>query len=58
LPAMDVGGGLAGFLSKRIGLGWDVRYFHSIGTGKEPFQSFGPEELSFWRANMAVAIRY
>jgi hypothetical protein len=58
LPAMDVGGGLAGFLSKRIGLGWDVRYFRSLGTGTEPFQSFGPEQLSFWRANMAIAIRY
>jgi hypothetical protein len=58
LPAMDVGGGVTGFLSKRIGLGWDVRYFRSLGTGKERGQSFGPEQLSFWRANMAVAIRY
>ena len=58
MPAMDVGGGVTGFLSKRVGLGWDVRYFHSIGTRQDPFQSFGPEELSFWRANMAVAIRY
>jgi hypothetical protein len=58
LPAMDVGGGLAGFLSKRVGLGWDVRYIRSIGTGQERGQSFGPEQLSFWRANMAVAIRY
>ena len=58
LPAMDVGGGVTGFLSKRIGLGWDVRYFRSLGTGEERGQSFGPEQLSFWRANMAVAIRY
>jgi hypothetical protein len=58
LPAIDVGGGVAGFLSKRVGLGWDVRYFRSIGTGGEIFQSFGPEQLSFWRAGMAVAIRY
>jgi hypothetical protein len=58
LPVIDVGGGLTGFLSKRIGLGWDVRYFRSLGTGEERGQSFGPEQLSFWRANMAVAIRY
>ena len=58
LPAMDVGGGVTGFLSKRIGLGWDVRYFRSLGTGQERGQSFGPEQLSFWRANMALAIRY
>ncbi len=55
---MDIGGGVTGFLSKRIGLGWDVRYFRSLGTGEERGQSFGPEQLSFWRANMAVAIRY
>jgi hypothetical protein len=58
LPALDVGGGVTGFLSKRIGLGWDVRYFRSVGTGEERGQSFGPEQLSFWRAHMAVAIRY
>ena len=58
LPAIDVGGGVAGFLSKRIGLGWDVRHFRSVGKGDERGQSFGPEQLSFWRANMAVAIRY
>jgi hypothetical protein len=58
LPALDLGGGVTGFLSKRIGLGWDVRYFRSLGTGEERGQSFGPEQLSFWRANMAVAIRY
>jgi hypothetical protein len=58
LPAMDVGGGLTGFLSKRIGLGWDVRYFRSVGMGEERGQSFGREQLSFWRANMSVAIRY
>ena len=58
LPALDLGGGVTGFLSKRIGVGWDVRYFRSLGTGEERGQSFGPEQLSFWRANMAVAIRY
>jgi hypothetical protein len=58
LPAMDLGGGATGFLSKRIGLNWDVRYIRSIGTGQIRGQSLGPEQLSFWRATMAVAIRY
>jgi hypothetical protein len=58
LPAMDVGGGLTGFLSNRIGLNWDIRYFWSIGKGENVGLSFGPEQLSFWRANMAIAIRY
>jgi hypothetical protein len=58
LPAMDVGGGVTGFLSNRIGLSWDVRYFWSVGKGDQVGLSFGPEQLSFWRANMAIAIRY
>jgi hypothetical protein len=52
LNAIDVGGGVTGFLTNRIGLNWDVRHFRSIGEGQ------GPPEISFWRANMALAIRY
>jgi len=57
LPAMDVGGGANGFLSDRIGLNWDVRYFWSVG-GKELGGIIGPEQLSFWRASMGLVIRY
>ena len=57
LPAMDVGGGVNGFLSGRIGLSWDARYFRSVG--EKPLRGFsiGPEYLSFWRASMALVIR-
>ena len=59
LPAMDIGGGVTGFLTDRIGLSWDVRYFRSVGGKTEGSGlSFGAEQLSFWRANMALAIRY
>ena len=59
LPAMDVGGGVTGFLTNRFGVNWDVRYFRSLG-GKDAGMgvSIGPEELSFWRAHMALAIRF
>jgi len=57
LPAMDVGGGAKGFVSDRIGLNWDVRYFWSVG-GKELGGIIGPEQLSFWRASMGLVIRY
>ena len=60
LPAMDVGGGVNGFLSDRIGLSWEARYFRSVG-GKVAGVSVDPEEaserLSFWRASMALVIR-
>ena len=57
LPAVDVGGGVTGFLTNRFGLNWDVRYLRSF-RGTENGVSFGAEELSFWRANMALAIRF
>lgn len=57
LPAIDLGGGVTGFLSDWIGVSWDVRHFRSIG-GRSRGRSFGDEQLSFWRANMAVVFRY
>ena len=60
LPAMDVGGGVNGFVSDRIGLSWDARYFWSVG-GKLRGFSLAPQEaseqLSFWRTSMALVIR-
>ena len=58
LPAMDVGGGATGFLSKRIGLNWDARYFWNVGGKDLRGVSFGTEQLSFWRATMGIVIRY
>jgi hypothetical protein len=58
LPAMDVGGGANGFLSDRIGLNWDVRYFWSLGGKELRGISLGPEQLSFWRASMGLVVRY
>ena len=58
LPAMDVGGGATGFLSKRIGLNWDARYFWSVGGKELRGVSVAPEQLSFWRASMGLVIRY
>jgi hypothetical protein len=57
LAALDVGGGVTGFFTDRIGVSWDVRYFRSLGGGNDNGLSFGAEKLSFWRAIMAVAIR-
>ena len=58
LPAIDLGGGATGFLSDRVGVNWDVRHFRRTGKGEERGLSIGPEDLSFWRASIALAIRY
>lgn len=59
LPVLDVGGGVTAFFNDRIGVAWDFRHFGSIGdTAAVRGASIGPEQLSFWRGSMALAIRY
>jgi hypothetical protein len=54
LKMVDVGGGATGYLTDRIGVSWELRYFRSVGG--EPGVSFGDEDLSFYRATMALVI--
>jgi hypothetical protein len=56
--AIDLGGGATGFVTDRIGLSWDLRWFHNLGSSGVRGNSFLDEQLSFWRANIALAIRY
>ena len=59
MGAFDVGGGAQGYLTNRIGVGWDVRRFNSLSkTGDPGATTTGQEQLSFWRASMALVIRY
>lgn len=60
MKATDLGGGVTGFLTKRIGLNWDLRRFRTFGGGPalSLLRSQGSPQLSFWRAQMALAIRY
>lgn len=57
--ATDVGGGATGFITNRIGVCWEARYFRAISRKSQTSgNTFGTDELSFWRATMAIAIRY
>ncbi|MEO5740777.1 MAG: hypothetical protein ABIS29_09305 [Vicinamibacterales bacterium] len=59
LPTISLGGGVTGFLTERVGLNWDVRRLSTLrGEGETLGNSVGREQLSFWRATMAVALRY
>jgi hypothetical protein len=59
LPTLSLGGGVTGFLTNRVGLNWDLRHFNTFrGEGETVGNSVGNESLSFWRASMAVAVRY
>ncbi len=58
MSVLDVGGGATGFLSDLIGVNWDVRFFRTLRSEKAVSGvSFGPEQLSFWRATMGFAFR-
>lgn len=57
IGAWDVGGGATGFLNDFVGLNWDVRMFRSVGGRPVSGFSIAPEQLSFWRATMGLAIR-
>jgi hypothetical protein len=59
LPTLSLGGGVTGFLTNRVGLSWDIRRLSTLrGEGETLGNSLGREQLSFWRATMAVALRY
>ena len=62
MPALDAGVGVVAFLTNRVGVSWDVRRFQSVGSNTSSvglsFGESGEEHLSFWRAAMAVVVRY
>lgn len=58
LAVTDIGGGVTGFVTNLVGLCWDIRHFGTIGGPADRGISIGAEQLSFWRASMALAIRY
>jgi hypothetical protein len=58
-PAFDLGGGVLAFVTNKIGVSGDIRRFQTVGGNSgSAGLSFGDEHLSFWRATMAVVIRY
>jgi hypothetical protein len=59
LAVLNVGGGVVGFLTNRVGVAWEVRRFGSLRGTSAPVGTTigGPARLSFWRASMAVVLR-
>jgi hypothetical protein len=57
LLGASMGAGAEGFLTDRIGLRWDLRYFREISGGDDETLGAGNTELRFWRASMGVVIR-
>ncbi len=59
LPAFDLGAGALGFITNKVGVSWEIRRFQSFG-GPNPMNGLtvGQERLTFWRASMALVVRY
>jgi hypothetical protein len=54
----NVGGGVVGFLTKRVGVAWEVRRFSTVKGAPPPAPVTTGGRLAFWRASMALVIRY
>ena len=57
MKAASFGGGATGFVTDRVGLNWDLRYFRTVGGEEGTGLSVGPEQVSFWRLSMGMVIR-
>lgn len=57
LLALDVGGGVIGFLSPRAGARFELRHFKNLSKGSEAV-TFGSTRLSFWRLTAGLTIKY
>jgi hypothetical protein len=60
IPTIDIGAGAAAFVTDQVGVSWELRRFQSLGgdnTGTGGL-TIGGRHLSYWRATMAVVVRY
>ncbi|MEQ1759052.1 MAG: hypothetical protein ABL986_12085 [Vicinamibacterales bacterium] len=58
LLAMNVGGGVIGFLTPFTGIRFDLRQFRNLAPDGSATTTSGSTRLSFWRASAGVVIRY
>jgi len=58
LPAVSIGGGAIGFLSRRTGVRFDLRHIRSTGRDVDTSTLLTSPRLGWWRATIGVAIRY
>jgi hypothetical protein len=56
----NIGGGAVGFVSERVGLRFDLRYFSEVNPKDDPEIdfSFGPVELSYWTTSVGVVFKF
>jgi hypothetical protein len=63
LPAYNVGGGAVGFLTNRVGLRFDLRFYRTLPPGEEPrpLQETGDllrVHVHYWTGTVGVVFKY
>jgi hypothetical protein len=59
LGGFNIGGGAIGMLSERTGVRFDLRYYKTVNSSDQSDPvAFGGPRLSFWRASVALVLRY
>lgn len=58
LLAMNLGGGVIGFVTPFTGVRFDLRHFRNLSPDGSATTTSGSTRLSFWRASAGVVIRY
>ena len=58
LLGYNIGGGAVGFLSDRVGLRFDLRYFRNLKSSEDTENAIGPVHLSYWNATVGVVFKY
>ena len=64
VPGYNVGGGAVGFLTDRVGLRFDLRFFRTLPPGAEPNGSTiitsdrGRLRIRYWTATIGVVFKY
>ena len=58
LLGYNIGGGVVGFLSPRVGLRLDLRYFSNLKPSDDTESAIGRVQLSYWTFTGGVAFRY
>ncbi len=57
IPAFNIGGGAIGFLSKRTGLRFDLRYYSSLARSDEGPVAIGPVHIRYMTASVGLVLR-
>ncbi len=58
LLAMNIGGGVIGFITPFTGIRFDIRQFRNLTPDGSATTTSGSTRLSFWRASVGLVIKY